>query len=147
LESDLDPRVKALKTLKDCENFARNARARGRGDLADQTLIRSIQIRAEAIGATTDMERDAIEAVFAYEEALSKKNGRRTRASRTWQMIKKHGVVGAVERIVRRVDETEGYRVLSEMGLSEFAWEAVVLRYPGLFSDEAIERSRARIGE
>ena len=34
-------------------------------------------------------------------------------------MIRKHGIIGAVERIVTRRKETEGYRVLVEMGMED----------------------------
>jgi hypothetical protein len=33
------------------------------------------------------------------------------------------------------------------MGLEQFAFEAVILRHPQVFSAEAVERSRQRIGE
>lgn len=38
-----------------------------------------------------------------------------------------------------------GYAALVEMGLEQFAFEAVVLRHPHLFSHEAVERSRERM--
>ena len=43
-------------------------------------------------------------------------------------MIRKHGIIGAVELIVTKRKETEGYRVLVEMGMEDMAFEAVVLR-------------------
>jgi hypothetical protein len=69
------------------------------------------------------------------------------RASRTWQMIERHGVIGTVERAVNRPTETSGYRALVEMGLEEYAFEAVILRHPRLFSAEVVERSRQRLSE
>jgi hypothetical protein len=90
-------------------------------------------------------EQEALRSVYAYEEGLSKKRGRRTRASRTWQMIDRHGIIGAVERAVNRKEETTGYTLLREMGMDDFAFEVVVVRYPNLFSPEAVTRSQARI--
>ena len=90
-------------------------------------------------------ETEALEAIYAYEEVLTKKNGRRTRATRTWQMIRRHGIIGAVERAVDRDTETAGYIALVEMGLEDFAFEAVVLRHPEVFSDSAVQRSRERL--
>ena len=118
-----------------------------RPDLAAEARQRSVQLKAEKYGATTQAERECLEAVFAYERVLSEKNGRATRASRTWPMIKKHGVLAAVERVVRRPEEAAGYTALREMGLEEYAFEAVALRYPDLFSAEAVNRSQTRVNE
>jgi hypothetical protein len=48
-------------------------------------------------------------------------------------MVKRHGILGAVERAVNRKDETIGYTALVEMGLEDYAFEAVVMRYPKSF--------------
>ncbi len=62
-------------------------------------------------------------------------------------MIKEHGVLPAVERIVLKRSESVGYTALAEMGLKEFAFEAVILRHPEHFSPEAVARSRERLSE
>jgi hypothetical protein len=141
----VDPRVMRLKTTAECEAFAQNAKDRGRADLADEARKRSVELRAQSYGAKTDAEKECLQAIYAYEEVLRVKNGRRTTASRTWQMVKRHGILGAVERAVNREAETVGYTALVEMGLQEYAFEAVILRYPELFSDEAIRRSKERV--
>ena len=141
----MDPRVTRLKSPAECESFAQNARERGAPDLADQARKRAVQLRAEAHGANTEAERECLEAVYAYEEVLSVNKGRRQPASRTWQMIHRHGIIPAVERIVTKRAESAGYTALAQMGLLEMAFESVVLRYPDLFSAEAIARSRERM--
>ncbi len=141
----MDDRVKKLKTPADCEKFAKNAKALGYGDLVLQANRRAIGLRAEAYGAATDAERECLEAIYAYEEILSEKNGRRTRASRTWQAIKVRGILDAVERIVDRPDGTAGFTALQEVGLENFAFEAVVLKHKDLFSESAVKRSRERM--
>jgi hypothetical protein len=103
-------------------------------------------LKAEIYGATTEAEQECLEAVYAYEEVLSEKNGKKTSASRTWQMIKRHGILSAVERAVNRQQETAGYTALLEMGLEDYAFEAVVVKYPKLFSEEAVARCTERIG-
>ena len=40
-----------------------------------------------------------------------------------------------------------GLTVLREMGMEDFAVEVVVVRYPNLFSSEAVKRSQERIDE
>src|SRR5690554_7611879 len=111
----MDERVKKLKSPGKCEIFAKNCLERGRPDLATQARERAVQLRAEAHGAESEAEKEALEAVYAYEEVLSVKNGKKTRAGRTWKMINHHGIIGAVERAVNRPVETQGYTALIEM--------------------------------
>jgi hypothetical protein len=143
----MDKHIEKLKTPEQCVIFARNATDKNRPDLAEQARRRAVQLRADALGAESETEKEALQAVYAYEEVLTKKNGKKTRASRTWQMIDRHGIIKAVERAVNRNAETQGYTALVEMGLEEFAFEAVILRHPDLFSKEAVLRSRARLSE
>ena len=137
----MDERIKNLDTPKKCEIFANNALTAGREDLAKQARARAIQHKAEAYGAETSAEKEAIEAVYAYEEVLSANNGKKTRASRTWPMIQKYGIINTVERAVNRKAETKGYTALLDMGLEAYAFEAIILRYPELFSESAVEIS------
>jgi hypothetical protein len=141
----MDSRIAKLKTPQQCERFAKNAIEKDRPDLADEARKHAVELRADALNAKTDAEKEALRAVYAYEEVLSQKNGKRTRASRTWQMIDRHGIIEAVERAVNRPTETQGYNALVEMGLEEFAFEAVILRHPELFSKEAVLRSKDRM--
>jgi hypothetical protein len=104
-----------------------------------------VKRRAQTRAPANDVEREAYEAVYAYEEARSKQKGKTIRASRTWPMVDEYGIIGAVERIVRRPDDASGYRVLVEMGMEDMAFEAVVLRHPDAFSREAVEHSRLRL--
>lgn len=143
----MDKRIAKLKTPEQCAIFARNATDRNRPDLAEQARKRAVQLSADSLGAESEAEKEALQAVFAYEEVLTKKKGKRTRASRTWQMINRHGIIKAVERAVNRNAETQGYTALVEMGLEEFAFEAVILRHPSEFSKEAVLRSRARLSK
>jgi hypothetical protein len=143
----MDPRVTKLRTPQDCETFAKNARDRGFPQLAEEARQRAVQLRAESHGAETAVERECLEAVYAYEEVLSANKGKRQRAGRTWPMIREHGILPAVERIVLKRAESVGYTALAEMGLKEFAFEAVILRHPESFSPEALARSRERLSE
>ena len=143
----MDELVKKIKTPDKCAVFAKNAKEKGRDDLALQAKERAIQLKAEAYGAETQAEREAIEAVYAYEEVLTLKNNKKTRASRTWPMIKRHGILNAVERAVNRETETQGYNYLLEMGLQDYAFEAVILRHSELFSVESVTISKKRISE
>ncbi|MDH3692453.1 MAG: hypothetical protein OEU36_23725 [Gammaproteobacteria bacterium] len=141
----MDERIKRLDTPKKCEIFARNATEHGRPDLAQEALQRAVQIRADEHGAGTPAEKEALQAIYDYEELLTNKNGRRTRAHRTWQMIKRHGMIEAIERAVNRPVEPQGYTLLVEMGLEELAFEAVILRHPEVLSEDARRISNERL--
>lgn len=105
-DSNRDVRVTRLKTPAECEQFAINVATR-LPELARAAKRRAVELRAAEHGASSDAEREALAAVYAYERALSEKRGKTIRASRTWQMIKNHGIIGAVERAVDRKDSTQ----------------------------------------
>ena len=62
-------------------------------------------------------------------------------------MIGRHGILGTVERAVNRPVETQGYTALVEMGLENYAFEAVIIRHPELFSQEALTISKERMNQ
>lgn len=141
----MDPRVAKLKTPSECEIFAKNARDRGEPALADLARRRAVELRAGSHKAASEVERECLQAVYAYEEVLSAQRGRRQSASRTWQMIRRHGILPAVERVVTRRTETSGYTALIKMGLKDLAFESVVLRHREHFSAEAVACSDVRL--
>jgi hypothetical protein len=140
----VDERVARLKTPEECDQFIINVKDR-HPELVQEARRRKVELRAAAHGAERTVEREALQAVYAYEEVLCKMRGKKVRASRTWQMIDRHGLIGAVERAVNRAAVTSGYRALVEMNMPDFAFEAVVLRHPSHFSPDAIRRSEERL--
>ena len=142
----MDERISRLTTPEECEQVALNVETR-LPELAREARRRAVELRAAAHGATSEAEREALEAVYAYEKVLSLKKGKNVRASRTWQMIKRHGIIIAVERAVNRQQETAGFKALVDMGMQDFAFEAVVCRHPSIFSPEALKRSQDRLKE
>jgi len=136
--------VDKLNTPEECDRLIENIYKKD-PEIALRARRKAIELRAAKHNVKCDAEREALQAVYAYEAVLSKKHGRRTRASRTWQMIERHGIIGAVERAVNRPQETIGYTALIEMGMPDLAFEAVILRYPHLFTPKAIERSKLRM--
>ena len=143
----MDGRVLKLKTIEECDAFRTNAIERGYNELAAEARQRKVQIKAESYGTQSDVERECIEALFAYEEVLTEKRGRTQKATRTWPMIAKYGVIDTVERVVNREADASGYTALVEMGLKDYAFEAIILRHPEAFSKEAVMRSRQRMHE
>lgn len=142
----MDERVARLDTHEECEQFAKNVESR-LPELALAARRRAVELCAGAYGAESAVEREAIEAVYAYEAGKSKLRGRNVRATRTWQMIKRHGIIPAIEKVVSRPDAADGYKVLVEMNMTDFAFEAVVCRNSDAFSAEALARSQKRMRE
>lgn len=143
----MDERVKNLKSSEDCKRFAKNAIRLGRPDLALEAERRAIELKSEVHNAKTSAEKEALQAIYAYEYLLTLKNGKKSRATRTWQMLKRHGIIESVNRVVARRGDSMGYKTLKEKGMGDLAFEMVVLRYPDVFSEEAIHRSKERISQ
>ncbi|WP_313950526.1 hypothetical protein [Accumulibacter sp.] len=140
-------RVANLKTPEECAMFEKNVLERGRPDLAIAARKRALELRAQKYGASTEPERQCLEAVYAYESVLSARNGKATRDLRTWQLIKRHGIIGAIERTVARPAEATGHEALLALGLEDYAFEVVIVRHRDLFSASAVECAQARIDE
>ena len=136
--------ISKLKTPQECEQLALNVEKRS-PDMAVAARRKAVELRADSHGVKSKVEREALQAVYAYERTLFLKHGKNIRASRTWQMIDRHGILGAVERAVNRPNVTSGYTALIELGMADFAFEAVVCRYPDKFSAETVEKSRERM--
>ena len=139
-----DPRITRLKTPEDCEQFAKNVEAE-HPDLAKLARRRAVELRALKYGATTDVEREALQCIYAFEEARSQETGKRARANRTWQSIAKNGILPTVDKVVARRKATEGYDALIEAGLEDFTFETVVLKYQDHFSPEAVQQAKLRL--
>lgn len=143
----MDERVKQLKTPESCERFIANVIEKY-PDLAQEARRRKIELLASAYGAKSAAEREALQAIYAYEEVvLFARHGKKTRASRTWLLVKNHGIIGAVEKAVNRKDDPSGFKALREVDMLDLSFEAIVLRYPELFSQKAVARSRQRLEE
>jgi hypothetical protein len=136
--------IAKLRTVADCEQLAKNAGVE-RPDIAAAARRRLIELRAIEYGAGSDAERECLKALYAYEEVLRNQHGRRQPASYTRRMFKQHGALKAVDLLVSKKKETAGFTTLAAVGLQDFAFEAVVLRYPSLFTPGAITQAQARV--
>jgi hypothetical protein len=95
----------------------------------------------------TQLEIEIDKAIHAYEEFLTAKNGRRTAASRTRQMLKRHGYIETMERLMRSTGRQAGFIAVMEKGLQELTFEAVIVRHPKSFTQEAVKRAKQRLEE
>lgn len=107
----MDDRVKKIDTPEKCEIFAKTCVEHGREDLAQEARERGVQLRAESYGAETLAELEALEAVYAYKEVLSTKNGKKTHAGRTWQMIFRPPSLFSEQAVQISRERTEQWRI------------------------------------
>ena len=143
-ESSYDPRVLKMDTPEACERFIINVRDT-HPELVPQARRRAVELKAQQLGGKSQVECEALEAVVAYEAILAERHGRKVSASRTHQMIRRHGILGAIERAVNRPDDLSGYQQLVRLGMSELSFEAIVLRHPESFSTAAVKRCEERM--
>lgn len=142
----MDERIRQLKTPEDCEQVAINVQTKY-PDLALEARRRAVELRAIAHGGKSAVEIELLQALYAYEAVLTKKNNRKTRASRTWQMFDRHGIISGAVRAVNRPVEPMGYTLLVDMGMQDLTFEAVIARYPAEFKAEIVALANARLEE
>ena len=141
----MDYRVERLRTPAECESFAKNAIARHHPELALQAGRKAIDLKVSTHDTASAVEAEGLAAVYAYEALLTRRNGKKTRATATWQAIKRYGIVEAVQRALSRPPDEPGTVTLRDLGLEDLAFEALVMRHEASFSSAAIEVSKARL--
>ena len=117
--------VERIKEPELCYVFARNATRRGHPELALQAYRRAVDLRAEQHPTNSPAEFAAVRAIYAYEEALSYSKGKRTRATGTWQLVNRHGLLPALNKRLSSRSSEDVAPVLSELGMTDYSFEAV----------------------
>ena len=141
----MDYRVERLRTPAECEIFAKNAIARNHPELALAAQRKAIDLQVSTHTTGSAVEAEGLAAVYAYEALLTRRNGKKTRATATWQAIKRYGIVEAVQRAVGRPPDEHGTVTLRDLGLEDLAFEALVIRHEASFSAAAIQVSKDRL--
>lgn len=117
--------VLRIKKPELCYVFADNAVKRGHEELALQAYRRAVDLRAEQHGVETEAEKLALKSFYAYEEALSHGQRKRKRATGTWQMVNKLGILATLDK---RLDSKDGEEVLPKLKalkLEDYSFQAV----------------------
>jgi len=138
----MDELIRQLKTPEDCNNFINKATM-----LIQQARHRSIELRVLGHKNNKPVENELLAAIYAYEDILSDKNGKKTYASRTWQMVKRNGLIIAAEKAVNRNIDPMGYKMLANNGMQHLTFEAVIAKHPEHFSTEAVKKAKKRLEE
>jgi hypothetical protein len=143
----MDYRVERLRTPAECESFAKNAIARNHPDLAILARRKALDLQAAAHEAGSPAEAEAFAAIYAYELHLTRKNGRKTRATKTWAVAKSRGIIQAIQDAVSRTPDPSVGAALRELGLQDLTFEALVVRHETAFDPATVALSKARLSE
>ena len=82
-------------------------------------------------------EVDAI--ILVYEELIGHS------AQRTRNMIERDGLVAALSKLAVSADLQSGFKVLRDKSLLDQTFEAVIVKYPGLFSRDVVSAAQWRL--
>ena len=127
--------VMRINDPEKCYVFARNATRNGHPELALQVHRRAVDLRAEAYGTQSEVEFAAVRAILAYEEALGYAKGKRTRATGTWQMVSRGGLVSAVAKRLASKGGEDVADTLKQLGMEDYSFEAVREAFPEAFAE------------
>ena len=125
--------VKRINDPELCYVFAKNARRKGHPELAVQAYRRAVDLRAGQHEVSSAAELSALRAIYAYEEALSYGRGKRTRATGTWQLVNRHGLLPALSKRLQSRDNEEVLPILKDLGMEDYSFTAVHDAYPEAF--------------
>lgn len=120
-----------------------NAKRMGRDDIWRQAFDQLCSL--EGADKEDPLERAFYRTLAAYEQLLTQKNGRATRASRTRLKLKSKGVVACLEDWAKSKEPPESFELLAANGMVELTGEQLVLTHPDRFSAEAVAGATARL--
>lgn len=134
---------KTLKTPEQCRTVMERALAQGKQDLYAIAFRHFCRLSGTPYDDPSDpLIRAAFEAVAAYEQTLKEKHGKNVAASRTRQKIANKGVYQSIVEWSKLHGNRAGFHTLIEAGMSEFTFEAVVVRFPDRFTPEVVASCR-----
>ena len=67
-------------------------------------------------------------------------------ASRTFQILRNRGLIGAAEASVARSKPTQGFNVLNDADRADLSFEQIIIEHPDEFSDRALWYARRALG-
>ncbi|MHA1546630.1 MAG: hypothetical protein ACTSUY_09440 [Alphaproteobacteria bacterium] len=126
------------------QNLMENARKLERDDVYWLAFKRKCAL--EGMNMEDPLEREFYEVLNAYEELLTIKNGRTTKAARTRQKLAKKGIEKCLLDWALG-SATEGFKLLLDKGLPELTAEHLVVKYRDRFPPEAVKAAEDRLAE
>ena len=138
--------TKPISSYTDPEHLRtlmQNAKRMGREDIWRQAFDQLCSL--EGATQTEPLDRAFYSTLAAYEQLLTQKNRRATRASRTRLKLKGKGVVACLEDWAKSKEAPESFELLVANGMVEMTGEQLVLTYPDKFTPEAVAGATARL--
>jgi hypothetical protein len=134
--------IAKLTDVVDLRQLMLNARARQREDIYDIAFKRLCDLEGSKYDDPLEQEFHSI--LAAYEQLLTEKNGKTTKANRTRQKMVNKGMLQCL------VDwalgpPTEGFELLIEKGMPELTAEHLVIKYAVRFEKSVVEAARAHL--
>ena len=121
--------VLRIKKPELCYIFARNAIERGHEELAIQAYRHAVDLRAAAHDTQSEAELMALKAFYAYEEALSWQQTKRRRATGTWQMVNRHGILPTLQKRLESKSAEEVLPALKALKMEDYSLQQVARNY------------------
>ena len=121
--------VKRINKPELCYVFAKNALARGHEELALEAYRHAVDLRAAEHQVETEAETMALKAFYAYEEALSYQQGKRKRATGTWQMVNRCGILPALQKRLDSKSIEDALPTLKTLKMEDYSFQAVAKAY------------------
>ena len=122
--------VLRIKKPELCYVFAQNAFNRGHDDLAIQAYRRAVDLKAEAHEeVTSEAELMALRSFYAYEEAMSYGQRKRKRATGTWQMVTRIGILPTLDKRVQGKTGEDIQTALKLLNMEDYGFEAIARAY------------------
>ena len=108
-----------------CYVFAENAVSRGHEDLALEAYRRAVDLKAEQHEGVTESEQLALKSFYAYEEALSYGQRKRKRATGTWQLAKKIGILPTLLKRAEGKAAEDVQKTLQALKLEDYSFQVI----------------------
>jgi hypothetical protein len=135
--------ISKLTDRKKLRNVMDNAQRQG-NDAAYWAAFKR-KCTLEGMNCDDSLHAEFYQVLAAYEELLTDKNGRTTKASRTRQKLARHSVEKCLEDWALSTQPTQGFNLLIEKGIPELTAEYLVIKYADRFSDEAVKMATQRL--
>ena len=88
---------------------------------------------------TTTLHDEIERAIQLYEQII------RHSATRTRQMIDRHGEIEALSRLMISPDLQQGFKALRDRGQLDLSFEAIVVRHTDEFRDDVVQAAQWRL--
>ena len=133
-----------LKTIKAAQNVLK--RLDPECGAYTQVLLRITELGGA--GFNNILIQALEKSTLLYEQQLFiKHNGKNVKASRSRQMIKRHGHKGALALWAENKEMTNGLKLLVKAGLEQFSAEQIVIDHADQFTPEQVANCKRKLAE